>query len=79
MYKGSNAEKLNNMSLYDLLILMNRNIQKQQNSDDDLTCACIMDGFGLDLEYMRTKCEKFGANCESCVMEFLNEEYDGRW
>lgn len=36
-----------------------------------------MDGFGLNDLHIR--CEKWGANCESCVMEFLGDPYDGRW
>lgn len=64
MYKGSNAEKLHNMSLYDLLCRM------QKNGQD---CVIRL----LTGEYQDERCEKHKSGwvtqCRGCIAEWLNE------
>lgn len=64
MYKGSNAEKLNNMAMYDLLCRMQEMIDK-------------MDGGGCVIDYASGKEQEcYAADCRSCIQEFLNEPHD---
>ena len=67
----TNADKINSMAMYDLLMLMNENITAQQQSDS-LYNACVLDGFNHDAN----TCD---GRCSECLQRFLAADYDGRW
>ena len=74
MYKGSNAEKLHNMCMYDSLCRMNDNL--------DTSFRCIVDAlYDSTTEQHRTAKEKclsvYHNECSSCIQAFLNEPYEG--
>ena len=64
MYKGSNAEKLHNMCLYDLLCRM------QENGND---CVILQ----LTGKYQDKRCEDYRrgwvVKCRECIAAWLNE------
>lgn len=64
MYKGSNAEKLNNMSLYDLLCRM------QKNGND-----CVIKQITGTPQDERCEKHEIGwvTQCLDCIAEWLNE------
>jgi hypothetical protein len=69
MYKGSNAEKLHNMCLYDLLCRM------QENGSD-----CVIKQ--ITGKPQNERCKKHGCgwtvdDCRSCIAEWLNEPHKG--
>ena len=57
----SNREILLNMSLYDLLVSMNK------SSD-----CCVIDSLGGIIEVVPQRCDHY-ANCSKCIEDFLNE------
>lgn len=68
MYKGSNAEKLHNMCIYDLLCRM------QKNGSD-----CVIKQITGTPQGER--CEKHESGwvmtqCRECIAEYLNERSD---
>lgn len=74
MYKGSNAEKLHNMNMYDLLCRMQEN-ENQMFRYGGIPCiiGCITNRL---LQY---RCIEHKRDCNACIQAFLNEEYDGKW
>lgn len=76
MYKGSNAEKLHNMCLYDLLCSMQGNLEHCNKASLE---PCIMDAIGLSITEAHYRHMKSNGDCNACVQAFLNEKYDGRW
>lgn len=76
MYKGSNAEKLNNMSLYDLLCRMQKNAEKHHKSG---AYACVI--AYLEGESPIWRCAEFmenkRASCNKCIAAWLNEPHEG--
>ena len=63
-YKGSNAEWLNRMSMYDLLCMIQREPQM----------FCVIDKLKSDTIDVCKLCEKHGGNCRSCLAEWLADE-----
>lgn len=75
-YKGSNAERLNGMCMYDLLCRMN------EKSVRGFLCVLQM----LDEnQRVRTRCDDFGVDgthydgCRKCIAAWLYEPKEGRW
>lgn len=68
MYKGSNAEKLHNMCLYDLLIMMERNIEKVREESEE---PCIINALTGKTAFDR-HCN-YRGHCNECVRAFLAE------
>ena len=68
-----NREKLANMSLYDMLMMLNTNIEGSK--------YCIIWAILGDYDKSLKICNELGktGGCASCVQAFLNEKYDGRW
>lgn len=69
MYKGSNAEKLHNMCLYDLLCRMQKNgngcvIKQITGTPQDERCEKHESGWV--------------TQCRECIASWLNEPYNGR-
>lgn len=65
MYKGSNAEKLHNMNMYDLLCRMHENISNVLKEET----ICYLDIVtGDNDEPCRAK------TCQECLQKWLNEE-----
>ena len=65
MYKGSNAEKLNNMCLYDLLCRMHENISNVLKEET----ICYLDIVtGDNGEPCRSNA------CRECLQKWMNEE-----
>lgn len=65
MYKGSNAEKLHNMCMYDLLCRM------QENGHD----LCVIEQ--ITGAPQGERCEKYESGwvtqCRECIAEYLSE------
>lgn len=70
MYKGSNAEKLHNMSVYDLLCMM------QKNGND-----CVIKQITGTPQDERCEKHEIGwvTQCRECIAAWLNEPYKGGW
>ena len=58
-YIGSNAEHLNKMSMYELLMLLNER-------------HCIM---GTLCENANQRCKEYDGRCEECIAAWLNEAH----
>lgn len=74
MYKGSNAEKLNSMAMYDLLCRMQKNADDQHH--ESFPCVVGM----ITGEYPIWRCAEFMsgtyAECDKCIAAWLNELHD---
>lgn len=64
MYKGSNAERLHNMCLYDLLCRMQENLVRSDLS------RCILDIITGKEE------DCYADKCPECIAAWLNERSD---
>lgn len=70
MYKGSNAEKLHNICLYDLLCRMQENLVRSDLNRCTLNSRCILDIItGKEEECCADKCPE-------CIAAWLNERSD---
>lgn len=67
-YKGSNAEKLHNMCLYDLLCRMQENMD---TSDFVIDCVISLIIGDIANEERRDHCNHV---CKDCIAAYLNEE-----
>jgi hypothetical protein len=71
MYKGSNAEKLHNMCLYDLLCRMQDNADNQHH--EPFPCVVGM----ITGEHPIWRCAEFmeskRTSCNKCIAAYLNE------
>lgn len=65
----TNREKLLKTCEFDLLCRMNENIKTYQFTRTAL--CCVLNGFRYEGE-----CDK---ECDECIANWLNSEYDGRW
>lgn len=81
--KGTWREKLNNVSAYDRLIEMNKNIRDRSETNYSV---CIMDSFMSvedcsmrcslysDLAYSDFTKDGWNYHCDKCIQDFLNEK-----
>lgn len=72
----TNRQHLTQTNLYDLLMMMNDNL--------DTSFRCIMDAlYDSTTEQHRTAKEKclsvYHNQCDKCIQTFLNEPYKGGW
>lgn len=65
MYKGSNAEKLHNMNMYDLLCRMNEKLESEGG-------GCVMLAF-TEYEEAMKRCPQHRNECSKCIAAWLNE------
>ena len=65
-----NRDRLRDISLYDLLIRMQTELDYAREHDGD---PCILDLLGENIVGLR--CTKYNRKCEQCVQDWLNE-YD---
>lgn len=61
----TNREKLGNMALYDMLLMMNENIEDKEPE-------CVLDAIGAEVE---GRCANVSF-CRDCIARWLNEECD---
>lgn len=64
-YSGSNREWLNHMSMYDLLCVIQKNLNSHDYSD------CILDLCSSSEMSCKSK------NCMECIAEWLNQPHEG--
>lgn len=60
-YKDSNAEWLQKLSMYDLLMLLNES-------------HCVM---GALCEHPNQRCTEYDGRCEECIADWLGEKHGG--
>lgn len=60
-YQGSNAEWLQKLSMYDLLMLLNER-------------HCIM---GTLCELPNQRCTEYDGRCEECIADWLGDKHGG--
>lgn len=65
-----NRDRLRDISLYDLLIRMQTELDYAREHDGD---PCVLDLLGVNIVGLR--CTKYNRKCEQCVQDWLNE-YD---
>ena len=66
--KTRNRDKLLQMALYDMLMMMQANIEKTNQED---IVPCIMDSLGSTDSGKR--CRDRNGKCEKCAQDWLNE------
>ena len=63
----TNREKLASMAMYDMLLMINENLDKV-----DGRWACALDALGAETE---RRCANV-TSCRYCIARWLNEEHD---
>lgn len=66
MPKKRNREILMEQSLYDLLVSMNEQLDKNTH------CVCIMECF-MQSGDAEERCKEFSYKCTECIADWLNE------
>ena len=56
-------------SFYDLLVMMQKNLDNAQEQTENDVSVCIMDALGVT---QNDTCKKLERNCESCIQDYLN-------
>lgn len=68
-----NHEKMNSMSLYDLLIQINDGMIRQQN--ENFVSVCVLDALCENGIANNIRCEDSGKEkCAACISAWLNEK-----
>lgn len=65
----TNREKLLNLSIYDLLVSMQCELDYAKEHDE--AHPCIMDALGVNLPGLR--CCKYNGYCRACISGWLSE------
>lgn len=69
MMEGTNREWLNKMSLYDMLMMMQRGIERANCNE---IAVCVMNALHDTQWYDR--CTRHNGKCENCIAGWLGEK-----